>query len=334
MQKLIVRVSLLAALCLIAAIAALAWFAFRPLSLAAGQVDFTVERGATMRGAARTIRQAGVDIQPEMLAVLARLTGKATSIKAGSYEVERGVTAWQLLLKLTAGDVTQREIRIIEGWSFRQVLAALQAHPDLQHETAGLSDAEILRRIGASEPHPEGLFFPDTYLFDRQSSDLAVLRRAYHEMKRLLDAAWAGRSANLPLKSPYEALTLASIVEKETGREEDRALVASVFINRLRAGMRLQTDPTVIYGVGTDFDGNLRRRDLVTDTPYNTYTRAGLPPTPIAMPGLASLKAALAPADTSYLYFVARGDGSSHFSQGLDEHNQAVNKFQKGGKGR
>ena len=333
MQKLIVKLSLLAVLGLIVAIAALGWFALRPLDLKTELVDFTVERGASMRGAARVIRQAGVEIQPEMLAVLARLTGKANSIKAGSYEVTRGVTAWQLLLKLTAGDVTQREFRIIEGWTFRQVLAALQAHPDLRHDAAGLSSAEILQRIGASESNPEGLFFPDTYLFDRQSSELAVLRRAYQEMQRLVDTAWAGRGDNLPLKSPYEALILASIIEKETGREDDRALVGSVFINRLRIGMRLQTDPTVIYGLGESFDGNLRRRDLTSDTPYNTYTRTGLPPTPIAMPGLASIQAALSPADTRYLYFVARGDGSSHFSQSLDEHNQAVNQFQKGGKG-
>ena len=332
MQKLIVKVSVLAVLALMVVLAVFAWFAFQPLVLKAEQVDFTVERGATMRAAARVIRKAGVEVQPEMLAVLARLTGKANRIKAGSYEVERGITAWALLLKLTAGDVSQRELRIIEGWTFRQLRAELDAHPDLAHDTAGLGDTEVLKRIGATEQHPEGLFFPDTYLFDRHASDLTVLRRAYHEMQRLLAQAWEGRVADLPLRTPYEALILASIVEKETGREEDRQLVASVFINRLRIGMRLQTDPTVIYGLGADFDGNLRRKDLTTDTPYNTYTRAGLPPAPIAMPGLPSIKSALSPAETPFLYFVARGDGSSQFSQALDEHNQAVNKFQKGGR--
>lgn len=206
----------------------------------------------------------------------------------------------------------------------------LDAHPEIQHHTRGLSEAEIMRLIGASEQTAEGLFFPDTYLFSKKGRDVDVLARAYHAMQRHLAREWADRAVGLPYADAQQALTMASIVEKETGREQDRSLVAAVFVNRLRQGMLLQTDPTVIYGLGERFDGNLRKRDLLNDTPYNTYTRAGLPPTPIAMPGLASLRAALHPAQSPVLYFVARGDGTSQFSRTLDEHNQAVNRYQKG----
>jgi UPF0755 protein len=206
----------------------------------------------------------------------------------------------------------------------------LEAHPDLLHESAGLSDAEVLHKIGASEPHAEGLFYPNTYLFSKRSSDLEILARSYRLMRKVLSSEWAGRDEKLPLASPYEALILASIIEKETGHAKDREKVASVFINRLRVDMRLQTDPTVIYGIGPSFDGDLRKRDLLMDTPYNTYTRKGLPPTPIAMPGRASLRAALQPASSPYFYFVARGDGSSQFSATLDEHNRAVARFIRG----
>jgi UPF0755 protein len=210
---------------------------------------------------------------------------------------------------------------------------AVEAHPFLEQDATGLSDAEILQRIGAAETHPEGLFFPDTYLFDKHSSALALYRRAYQAMQQRLQREWETRQAGLPLASPYEALILASIVEKETGRPEDRGLVASVFVNRLRIGMRLQTDPTVIYGYGEAFEGRLRRRHLDTDHPWNTYTRAGLPPTPIALPGMDSLRAALQPPASEYFYFVSRGDGSSQFSRNLAEHNRAVNRYQRGGKG-
>jgi UPF0755 protein len=206
---------------------------------------------------------------------------------------------------------------------------ALDSHPEVRHDTTGLSDTEILRRIGAIETSPEGLFFPDTYLFDRHSSDLDILKRAYRAMRLQLASEWQKRSPGLPYQTPYEALIMASIVEKETGHASDRALVAAVFVNRLRRGMLLQTDPTVIYGIGRQFDGNLRKRDLMSDTPYNTYTRSGMPPTPIAMPGLASLKAVLHPADSDMLYFVSRGDGSSEFSRTLAEHNRAVTKYLK-----
>jgi UPF0755 protein len=262
--------------------------------------------------------------------LLARLAGKATEIKAGSYEVSQGVTPWLLLEKLTRGDVTQAEIVFVEGKTFRQMRAALDAHPAVRHDTAGLSDADVLARLAAAEAHPEGLFFPDTYLFAKNSSDVEILRRAYRAMQQRLNTEWSRRDPDVPMKTPYEALIMASIVEKETGRAADREPIAAVFANRLRLRMLLQTDPTVIYGVGETFDGNLRRRDLAADTPYNTYTRSGLPPTPIAMPGLASLQAALHPPQSPMLYFVARGDGSSEFSRTLDEHNRAVAKYQKG----
>ena len=319
---------LAAVLALAACVAgALAWFAHRPVALAASPLDFTIEPGSSMRQVARQLVDAGIDVQPVALEVLARVTRRANAIKAGSYEVEAGLTPLTLLAKLTRGDVSQAELAIIEGWSFRQLRAALDRHPDLRHDSAGLSDAELLARIGSTASHPEGLFFPDTYLFSRRSSDLDVLRRAHRHMLQVLDREWAQRAGGLPYKTPYQALTMASIVEKETGQAADRPMVASVFVNRLNSGMLLQTDPTVIYGLGEAFDGNLRKRDLQADTAYNTYTRPGLPPTPIAMPGVAALRAALNPPTTDYLYFVARGDGSSEFSRTLEEHNRAVAQY-------
>lgn len=316
-----------------AAVGALAWYAQRPLELTAPVVEFTLPPGTAMKLAARRIQSAGVGVDPLALEWIARLRGLDRAIKAGSYEVRQGLTPWELLLKLTRGDVSQGELAVIDGWSFRQLRAALAAQPDLQHDSAGLSDAEVLSRIGATESHPEGLFLPDTYLFDKHSSDLHLLQRAYRAMQARLAAAWEARKPGLPLASPYEALILASIVEKESGRRDDRPLVASVFINRLRLGMRLQTDPTVIYGLGATFDGNLTRRDLQADGPYNTYIRAGLPPTPIALPGPDALTVVLQAPDSQYLYFVARGDGSSEFSRSLDEHNRAVARYQKRTKG-
>ncbi len=280
-----------------------------------------------MKQVARQVGDAGIAVQPFALVMLARVTRKANWIKAGSYEVETGLTPLALLAKLTRGDVTQAELALIEGWNFRQFRAALDRHPDLRHDTVDLSDIEILQRLGVDASHPEGLFYPDTYLFARRSSDLDVLRRAYHNQQNVLAREWTRRAGGLPYRDPYEALIMASIVEKETGQAADRPMVASVFINRLRSGMLLQTDPTVIYGLGYDFDGDIKKRDLLADTPYNTYIRRGLPPTPIAMPGTAALRAALNPPATDYLYFVARGDGSSAFSRNLDEHNRAVARY-------
>ncbi|MBP9173478.1 MAG: endolytic transglycosylase MltG, partial [Rhizobiales bacterium] len=245
----------------------------------------------------------------------------------GSYEIVQGVTPMQVLEKLTRGDVTQAEIVLLEGWTFRQMRAALDAHAGVRHDTAGWTERQIMEKLAAEGP-AEGRFFPDTYLFAKGSGDLDILKRAYRHMNNILLAEWEGREPSLPYKSPYEALIMASIVEKETGRSQDRTQVASVFLNRLRIGMLLQTDPTVIYGLGEKFDGNLRKRDLLADGPYNTYIRPGLPPTPIAMPGLASVQAVMRPAATEMLYFVARGDGSSQFSRTLEEHNRAVAKYQ------
>lgn len=333
MKRLFLRLSAVVGVLAVVLAAGGWWYAWQPLKLATPVIDFTVQRGYTMRQAAATIVRAGVQVQPDLLYWIARLSGKAALIKAGSYEVHNGITPWGLILKLSAGDVSQGEVLFVEGWNFRQVREALESHPYLLRDTVGLSEQEIMSRIGASESHPEGLFFPDTYLFDKQSSALAVLRRAYGAMKDRLAFAWEARDPSLPLGSPYELLILASIVEKETGRAEDRDLVASVFTNRLRIGMRLQTDPTVIYGLGVGFDGRLRRRDLDTDHPWNTYTRVGLPPTPIAIPGRESLQAAIKPAKTDYLYFVSRGDGTSAFSRTLEDHNRAVDRYQRNGKG-
>ncbi|MGE5466671.1 MAG: endolytic transglycosylase MltG [Ignavibacteria bacterium] len=306
-----------------------AWFATTPLTLATSPLEFGIEPGMSLRVAAAQMSRAGLGFAPWEFTILGRLLGRAADIKAGSYEIEQGITPLALLDKLTRGDVTQSEIVFVEGRSFRQIRAALDASPDLRHDTAGLSDADVLARIGATEPHPEGLFFPDTYLFAKQSSDLRVLKRAYWAMQARLAAEWDRRDPSVPYASPYEALIMASIVEKETGQPADRGKVASVFVNRLKKGMLLQTDPTVIYGMGERFDGNIRKNDLMADTPYNTYTRAGLPPTPIALPGLASLRAALHPPASDLYYFVSRGDGSSEFSRSLDEHNRAVAKYQK-----
>lgn len=308
------------------------WYVGTPLAISKLPAEFEIPARARFRVAAQRIEDAGIRVGRIEFELLARALDRAQDIKAGSYEITASVTPLQLLDKLTRGDVTQAELRLIEGWTFRQVRAALDASPDLGHDTAGLATAEILSRLGASEPHPEGLFFPDTYLFARGSSDLGVLRRAYAAMQRHLAREWEARDPGVPYASAYEALIMASVVEKETGLAAERDRIAGVLVNRLRIGMRLQVDPSVIYGLGDAFDGNLKKVHLLTDGPYNTYTRAGLPPTPIAMPGLESLRAALRPGKTSALYYVSRGDGSSQFSRNLEEHNRAVRKYQLNGR--
>lgn len=313
----------------IGAVVGASWFTVRHLPMRNDPTAFSIPPGASLRTAAQVIEAAGVELPAWQLELLGRVLGRSSKIKAGSYEIEDGLTALALLNKLTRGDVTQSEIVLVEGKTFRQLRAVLNEHPDLAHDSLKMTDAKVLALLGARETHPEGLFFPDTYLFPKGSSDLDVLRRAYRAMQPKLAAVWEKRESTLPLKTPYELLILASIVEKETGIPADRPQVAAVFVNRLRRGMLLQTDPTVIYGLGESFDGNLRKVDLLTDTPWNTYTRVGLPPTPIAMPGLASLQAAANPPPSDMLYFVARGDGSSEFSATLDEHNSAVAKYQK-----
>ncbi len=324
----------LLALLLIAALAAgAAWQWLRsPLGLAAPSVELSVEPGANPAEVARAWVAAGVQTDARWLYQWFKWSGQAKQIRAGSYEVHAGVTPRELLDKMVRGDQILEQLRLIEGWNWRQVRAALAAAPSLKPRTASMSDAQLMAALGEPGVAPEGRFFPDTYAYSRGVSDLTVLKRARDAMKKRLAAAWDKRAANLPLKSADEALILASIVEKETGTPADRSRVAAVFVNRLRLGMPLQTDPTVIYGLGEAFDGNLRKRDLLADTPFNTYTRGGLPPTPIAMPGAASLAAALNPAPVKALYFVARGDGSSEFSDDLAAHNRAVNKYQRGGK--
>jgi UPF0755 protein len=303
-----------------------------PLPLPRTPAEFILERGSTMRMAAKQLAGEGLLTDPWLLVQIARLRGDAQHIKAGSYELTEPVTPLQLLAKLTEGDVTSGAVTIVEGWNWRQLKAALAKNADLKHDTAKLDDGAVVAAIGETAASPEGMFFPDTYHFAKQSSELEVLKRAHALLRIKLDAAWEARAANLPLKSPYEVLILASIVEKETGRPSDRAMVAAVFNNRLRIGMRLQTDPSVIYGLGERYDGSIHKVDLETDTPYNTYTRAGLTPTPIAMPGEAALDATVNPAKSGVLYFVAKGDGSSYFSNSLAEHNQAVRRYQLGAK--
>ncbi|HYC45355.1 MAG TPA: endolytic transglycosylase MltG [Burkholderiales bacterium] len=317
------------------ALLVIAWcvrYPFADLPLASSPVQFSIAAGSSLRSATHQMVQAGVLRSALPFEILTRLFGDPRNIKAGNYEIERGVTPRELMAKLTRGDSTALAITLVEGWTFRQLRKALDDHPALRHDTARLTDIEILQRLGIEHESPEGLFFPDTFHFSFGVSDLNVLRRAHLLMQKHLAAAWARRSPDLPLASPYEALILASIIEKETGKAVERSLIAAVFLNRLKAGMKLQTDPTVIYGLGQQFDGNLRKHDLTADGPYNTYTRAGMPPTPIAMPGLASLHAAVNPAATDALYFVAKGDGSSHFSRSYEEHDRAVTKYQRGGR--
>ncbi len=312
------------------AAAAALWWLNRPLELAGPTVELSIEPGATPRTIAQNWVDAGVRTSPVLLYEWFRWSRQARNIRAGSYELTPGTTPRQLLDKMVRGDETLAFVRLIEGWTFAQFREALAKAEALQPTTAAMSDDEIMAALGHAGVAAEGRFFPDTYAYSRGVSDLAVLRRAHHAMQQRLADAWAQRPADTPLKTPDEALILASIVEKETGLEADRAKVAAVFLNRLRIGMPLQTDPTVIYGMGKAFDGNLRRADLRRDTPFNTYTRGGLPPTPIAMPGKASLLAVMHPEDTEALYFVSRGDGTSHFSNTLSEHNRAVDRYQRG----
>jgi UPF0755 protein len=326
LARLVLFVLLLAAL----AAGGVAWWLQRPLPLRQAQVEVSIEPGTTPREVAQAWVDAGVDVEARWLYEWFRWSQQARRIRAGSYQVGPGTSPRALLDKMVRGDEVLETVKLIEGWTFRQFRAELGRAPSLKHTTAAMTEAQLMAAIGAPPGQaPEGRFFPDTYAYSKGVSDLTVLKRAYQHMNKRLVQAWAERASDTPLKSMDEALTLASIIEKETGTQGDRALVASVFVNRLRIGMPLQTDPTVIYGLGERFDGNLRKRDLVTDGPYNTYLRSGLPPTPISMPGAASLKAAVNPAPGKALYFVARGDGSSVFSETLDAHNRAVDQYQR-----
>lgn len=325
-KKLIVLLALL----VLAAAAFFIYWAREPLMPAdAPALEFNIAPGSSMRATMRQLRDAGVPASPVLMELLARGSG-SPSLKAGSYRIEGGMSPLSLLDTLARGNTIKESLTIIEGWNFAQMRAEMDKQKYLRHDSAQMDSEALLMKVAPGYTFPEGLFFPDTYFFDRGSSDLLVLQQAHQRMLKMLDESWAKRAPGLPYAKPYDALIMASIVEKETGAAADRTKVASVFVNRLRRGMLLQTDPTVIYGIGPAFDGNLRKVDLQTDTPYNTYTRAGLPPTPISMPGRAALHAALNPAAGDALFFVARGDGSSEFTNNLDDHNRAVNKYQRG----
>ena len=317
---------------LIAALAAagvVAWWVQHPLALAGPTAEVSIEPGTPPRDIAQAWVQAGVQTQPLWLYEWFRWSGEARRIRAGSYVASTGITPYQLLQKMVQGDEALEHVRLIEGWTFRQWRAELARARSLKQASAGMSDAQVMAALGSPGVAPEGRFFPDTYAYSKGVSDLTVMKRAHQALQRRLAQAWEQRAPDTPLKTIDDALVLASIVEKETGAATDRGLVAAVFSNRLRIGMPLQTDPSVIYGLGERFDGNLRKKDLLTDGPYNTYTRPGLPPTPISMPGMASLRAAVKPDPSKALYFVARGDGSSHFSENLADHNRAVDKYQR-----
>ena len=306
-----------------------AWWARQPITTAEPAIEFTIAPGSGARAAGQQMQDAGVPIQPLLFNLLARLTEKSGRLKAGSYELKPNTTPLRLIDQLVRGEFAQEQLTIIEGWTFRQMRQAMAAHKGLKHDTASMSDAELMALISPDYKTPEGLFFPDTYLFAKGASELQIFRQAHTMLLAKLQEAWDKRDASLPYKNPYEALTMASIVEKETGQKSERGMIAGVFVNRLKIGMLLQTDPTVIYGMGSKYEGKIRKKDLETDTPYNTYTRAGLPPTPISLPGLQSLMAAMAPAKTGALYFVARGNGTSQFSDNLTDHNRAVNQYQR-----
>ena len=314
----------------VAAASGFAWWTKQALPVPGAPIEFSINPGSGVAASAQQMAAAGVPVNPTLFVLLARLTGDAGRIKAGSYELKPNTSPRRLLTQLVRGEFAQEAVTIIEGWSFKQMRQAISSHTRLKHDTVKLTDAELMAKISTEYKDPEGLFFPDTYLFAKGSSEIEIYRRAHQAMLDHLNEAWEKRNKELPYKTPYEALIMASIVEKETGQKSERTMIAGVFVNRLRTGMLLQTDPTVIYGMGDAFVGKIAKKDLLTDTPYNTYTRGGLPPTPISLPGLQSLQAVLAPADTPALYFVSRGDGTSQFSSNLPDHNRAVNRYQRG----
>ena len=330
MRTLLKLVALLLAVALAAAGGAW-WWTQQPLPMASDALEVSVPAGASLRTAAQRLHEAGVQVPPRALEAYFRYAARGRSIQAGDYAIKRGMKPQDVLERLVRGERITRSVTLVEGWTFRQALQALARAPDLRHDASTLTPEAVMAALGRPGVAAEGRFFPDTFHYTKGDSELDILRQSMQLMERRLEAAWDARAPDVPLQNAEEVLILASIIEKETGRAADRAEIAGVFANRLRLGMKLQTDPTVIYGLGDAFDGKLRRSQLDADTPYNTYTRAGLPPTPIALPGKAALLAAVRPADTRALYFVARGDGSSHFSQTLDEHNRAVQRYQRGG---
>ncbi|WP_024931152.1 endolytic transglycosylase MltG [Methylophilus sp. OH31] len=319
------------AMLVLGAVALVVWmviFMIRPLPMASETIGLQIPAGASVRGIADQLVAAGVLTEPYSFLLTVKVTGSGGQLQAGDYALNTPLQVMSLIDILKHGTFDQFKLQLIEGKTFADFRQKLAQMPGIRHDTVMLSDSELMQQISGQAMHPEGWFFPDTYFLDAQSSDADLYKRAYQKMAQHLSAAWEAREAGLPYRSMYEALVMASIVEKETGVEEERPQIAGVFINRLRKGMRLQTDPTVIYGMGTRYRGNITKKDLLTDTPYNTYTRSGLPPTPIALPGLASIQAALHPAKTNALYFVANGQGRHVFTSSLDAHNQAVRAYQ------
>jgi UPF0755 protein len=330
-MRFIIKIFKMSLLCAGLALAWLIYFANTGIQLKTDTQSFDIEAGSRFRSVTHQLVHQNIIQDGVSFEVIARALGVASDVKAGIYAVKSGITPLELLDMLTSGSSTQASITFIEGWTFAQMRNELNASEKIKHMTMSETDQQILKEIGAMETMPEGLFFPDTYFFSPNTSDRDILKRAYSTMQSKVKAAWATKANGLPYRTPYEALIMASIVEKETGRAVERPQIAGVFINRLKIGMRLQTDPTVIYGLGEHFDGNLHKQDLLNDTIYNTYTRDGLPPTPIAMPGLGAINASLHPAQTKALYFVGKGDGTHYFSASLKEHNNAVVKYQLGG---
>lgn len=328
-MRLIRRLIFLAALSILLLAIWMVYFTNTPIKLATTTLEVDLRAGSSLRGVAQQLVEQGILRESWSFILLVRGFGRAGEVKAGNYLIENGITPYDLFVLLTNGNTTQSSITFIEGWTFSQMRAALNKNETIKHVTIAYTNEQIMSQIGADASLPEGLFFPDTYYFSRGMSDQDILKRAYRAMQTKLGMAWQLRDAGLPYATPYQALIMASIIEKETGKASERSRIASVFLNRLRIGMRLQTDPTIIYGLGDKFDGNLHKQNLLTDTPYNTYTRNGLPPTPIAMPGLAAIEAALHPVKINSLYFVAKGDGSHVFSASLLEHNRAVALYQR-----
>ncbi len=320
----------LAGACLLAA--GLAYYAKKPLNLAPEAQEISIKPKSGLSSIANQLVEQGVLKEALPFVLLTRVLHKESTLQAGDYTLNKNINPYHLILSLNHGKVTQGSITFIEGKTFKQMRSKMAKNSALKHATDGMSDGEVMQIVAGKDQHPEGLFFPDTFYFDRGTADTILLKRAYEIMQDKLKAAWHGRASGLPYKNSYQALIMASIIEKETGQGGERPMIAGVFLNRLRIGMRLQTDPTVIYGMGDQYNGNIRRKDLETDTIYNTYTRGGLPPTPIAMPGAASIDAALHPESTKALYFVGKGDGTHAFSNSLAEHNRAVAKYQLQGR--
>ena len=302
-------------------------FLKQPVHLPEEGMILDVPRGTSLRGLARRMTEEGILEHPYYFIALAHSRGDQTRIKAGAFELMAGMTPVDVLARIVSGQVVEYPVTLVEGWTFRQAVEAIDGQERFTGTLAELSDEALMAELGVAGEHPEGRIFPDTYRFPPGTPRLAVLRRAFERMEQVLAEEWASRRDGLPINTPYEALILASIIEKETGAAHERPEIAGVFVRRLQRGMRLQTDPTVIYGMGERYDGRIRRADLVEPTPYNTYVIGGLPPTPIALPGRAAINAALNPADGDSLYFVSRGDGTHVFSATLDEHNRAVRRY-------